>query len=382
MPRPLHLLATVLLVSTPAAPVSGEPAYPLDAIDRAIPKTGQQPCPRVGPVAYRGDVVRYSPVIWVHPDFRARLAAFEGVVRDVGIEVYGRPPERIVQLGGYNCRRMRSHAGWLSEHALGNAIDVLGFDFGRLPKGAMLSAGVDPVLANGFEVRVQAHWAKKEGVAAAHARFLRALALRLIGREDVFRVLLGPGYPGHANHFHFDVAPWRMVQIFEGGRPLEAPTAAADNPAQVRYSAGMLVDDIKRRIHAALKAGNTVEKEVLRVLLGEIQTAEARGTAATDESAAALVRKLIKSNEETLAATADETAKRTLAEENVVLASLLPKSMGVPEIVEALAVLRDTIRAAGNDGQATGVAMKHLKASGAIVNGKDVTEAVKKLRAG
>jgi BirA family biotin operon repressor/biotin-[acetyl-CoA-carboxylase] ligase len=45
----------------------------------------------------------------------------------------------------------------------------------------------------------------------------------LIGRDDVFRVLLGPGYPGHDTHFHFDMAPWRMVQIFEDGRPLEAP---------------------------------------------------------------------------------------------------------------------------------------------------------------
>lgn len=143
----------------------------------------------------------------------------------------------------------------------------------------------------------------------------------------------------------------------------------------------MLVEEIKRRINAAMRSGNTVEKEVLRVALGEIQTAEARGAATTDESAAAVVRKLIKSNEETLAATADEANKRTLTQENAVLASLLPKSLGVPEIVEALASLRDAIRAAANDGQATGVAMKHLKASGAVVTGKDVTEAVKQLRA-
>jgi uncharacterized protein YqeY len=143
----------------------------------------------------------------------------------------------------------------------------------------------------------------------------------------------------------------------------------------------MLLEEIKRRINLALRSGNTVEKEVLRVALGEIQTAEARGSATTDESAAAVVRKLIKSNEETIAATADEAAKRTLMQENAVLASLLPKSLGVPEIVEALASLRDAIRAAANDGQATGVAMKHLKASGAVVSGKDVTEAVKQIRA-
>jgi hypothetical protein len=143
----------------------------------------------------------------------------------------------------------------------------------------------------------------------------------------------------------------------------------------------MLVDEIKRRITAAMKAGNTVEKDILRLAYGEVQTAEARGTAVSDDGVAAIVRKLIKSNEETIAATAEGDAKRLLVEENVVLASLLPKSMTVADIVEALAPVRDAIKAAGNDGQATGAAMKHLKSTGAVVNGKDVTEAVKQIRA-
>lgn len=143
----------------------------------------------------------------------------------------------------------------------------------------------------------------------------------------------------------------------------------------------MLVEEIKRRITAAMKAGSTIEKDILRLALGEIQTADARGTSVTDEGAAAIVRKIIKSNEETLAATEGEEQKRILAAENAVLSSLLPKSLGVADIIAALAPSRDAIKAAGNDGQATGIAMKHLKASGAVVNGKDVTEAVKQMRA-
>ncbi|MEP7121404.1 MAG: GatB/YqeY domain-containing protein [Byssovorax sp.] len=143
----------------------------------------------------------------------------------------------------------------------------------------------------------------------------------------------------------------------------------------------MLVDEIKRRIAAAMKAGNTVEKDILRLTYGEVQTTEARGTPVTDDGVAAIVRKLIKSNEETLTATPEGEAKRILVEENVVLASLLPKSLSVADIVAALAPVRDAIKAAGNDGQATGAAMKHLKGSGAVVNGKDVTEAVKQIRA-
>jgi hypothetical protein len=120
---------------------------------------------------------------------------------------------------------MREHAGWLSEHALGNAIDVAGFDFGHAPKGAALPAGLDPAFANGFEVRVLSHWGKKSGHAAVHARFLRTVVARLLARDDVFRVLLGPGYPGHSNHFHFDVSTFRLVQIFEDGKLVSPPRA-------------------------------------------------------------------------------------------------------------------------------------------------------------
>lgn len=143
----------------------------------------------------------------------------------------------------------------------------------------------------------------------------------------------------------------------------------------------MLVDDIKRRISLAMKSGDTVEKEVLRVALGEIQTGEARGGATGDEAAAAVLRKLVKSNQETLALTADAAQKETLAREIAVLESLLPKTAGVDEIVAALAGVRDAIRAAANDGQATGVAVKHLKGAGVGASGKDVAEAVKRIRA-
>lgn len=143
----------------------------------------------------------------------------------------------------------------------------------------------------------------------------------------------------------------------------------------------MLADEIKKQMMAALKAHDTVTKEVLRTALGEIQmTGMKEGRDLTDEETAAIVRKLVKSNEETLAVATNEEQKRTLVRENEVLRALLPKSLGVADIVAALAPVADAVRAAGNDGQATGVAMKHLKAQGARVEGKDVSAAVKQLR--
>ena len=176
-PRLLLPLSFAAALSTPAAADPPKEApYPLDGIPREAPATGDLGCPRIEVASYRGDVVRYKPEIWVSSSFRVRLGSFEGVVRDAAVEVYGRPPDRIVQLGGYGCRRMREHAGWLSEHALGNAIDVAGFDFGHAPKDAKLPPGLDPVFANGFEVRVLGHWGKRTGHAAVHARFLRTLS--------------------------------------------------------------------------------------------------------------------------------------------------------------------------------------------------------------
>lgn len=144
----------------------------------------------------------------------------------------------------------------------------------------------------------------------------------------------------------------------------------------------MLVEEIKKRVASAVKQGDTVTRDVLRLALGEIQTAEARKNApVTEEDAAAALRKLIKSNEETLAALASGDERiATLKLEVAVLASFLPAPLTVAQIVEALAGQAALIKAANNDGQATGIAMKHLKTSGAAVNGADVTTAVKQLR--
>jgi uncharacterized protein YqeY len=143
----------------------------------------------------------------------------------------------------------------------------------------------------------------------------------------------------------------------------------------------MLLEAIKAKMFSAMKAGNLVEKEILRVAVGEITTEAARpGRKGSDDEIEAILRKLIKSNEESLAAGPAPDREAVLREEIGILAAFLPKSLSVDEIVSALSPVAEAIRAAGNDGQATGVAMKHLKSSGAVVSGKDVSEAVRRVR--
>jgi uncharacterized protein YqeY len=144
----------------------------------------------------------------------------------------------------------------------------------------------------------------------------------------------------------------------------------------------MLSERIRRQMVEATKAGRALEKGILKLALGEVQTAQARaGRDLDDEGVAAILRKLIKSNQESLAAARDAGQRETLGGEIAVLESLLPRTLDVEAICAALEAVRAAIRAAGGDGPATGIAMKHLKAQGAAVTGSDVAQAVRAIRA-
>ena len=213
-----NLLAAALGVALIGAPTNADsapPAYPLDAVPRtAVKRGGKLRCPKVPMVRYRGTTVRYHSPTYVYTGFAKRLARFEKVVAAVATEFYGRPPRRIRHMGTFNCRRIGGHPNLISEHGLGNGIDVAGFDFGRAPRAVSRRGKLPAKLKRAFRVRMKTHWGRRRGVDAWHAKFLDTLARRLVARKDIFRVLLGPSYPGHKDHFHFDMAPYRMVQIW------------------------------------------------------------------------------------------------------------------------------------------------------------------------
>jgi uncharacterized protein YqeY len=144
----------------------------------------------------------------------------------------------------------------------------------------------------------------------------------------------------------------------------------------------MLIDEIKASMARALREKDEVSRNVLGLALGEIQTAEARANRPLGEDEQrAIVRKLIKSNEETLTLSSGGDARASvLRRENEILSALMPKAMSVEDIVAALAPAAEAVSAAKNDGQAMGLAMKHLKASGAIVEAEAVKQAVARLR--
>ena len=84
------------------------------------------------------------------------------------------PPKRLRHIGTFACRRIRTYPNYLSEHALGNAIDIEGFEFGPLDRRAR--ERVPRALWRPFAVTVLKHWRggdiEGRDPASVHARFL------------------------------------------------------------------------------------------------------------------------------------------------------------------------------------------------------------------
>jgi uncharacterized protein YqeY len=138
-----------------------------------------------------------------------------------------------------------------------------------------------------------------------------------------------------------------------------------------------LAAEIKKSMFAAMKAKQNVEKEILRVAMGEITKT---GDEPDDAAVQGILKKLIKSNREAQAASEDAEVKVKLDQEIAALETFLPKTLSVAQITEALAPVAEQIKAAPNQGPAMGLAMKTLKAAGAEADAGDVAKAVTALR--
>lgn len=121
--------------------------------------------------------------------------------------------------------------------------------------------------------------------------------------------------------------------------------------------------DLKDMIVKSIKERNG-KADLLRLILGEYEKYEYQGKAATVEQ---IARKLIVSNNECLAARADQK----LEDENVFLKSLLPNYMSVVELKEKLSPLN-----LEKSGASVGKAISYLKANGLSFLPEDVKKAV------
>lgn len=144
-----------------------------------------------------------------------------------------------------------------------------------------------------------------------------------------------------------------------------------------------LYDDLKTRVNTAVKGGDARTRDTLRTVLGEAQAeAVRRKGEVTDDVVLGVVKKAVAGLKETIPL-AKKGGRDTAQQEAelALLEALLPKAWDRGVIAAALAEVRDELRAAKNDGQAMGVAMKVLKAKGATTSPDDVKAVVAAVRA-
>lgn len=149
----------------------------------------------------------------------------------------------------------------------------------------------------------------------------------------------------------------------------------------------MITDLVNDALAKSMKQADPMlvkHRNFLRLVKGELQMAEVRqNKPLTDEQQAGVLKKILKGNEETLAVLpADDARYESLVEENTLLNKFLPQVASNEEIMAALAGIIDQIKAAKNDGQATGVAMKTLKEAKVVCEGGTVKDIVAGLRNG
>ena len=136
--------------------------------------------------------VRWSSAPVVTCGMALALADFENVVADEA-RVLGHRVVRIEHGGTYSCRKM-SRFSIVSEHSYANAIDVRSF-----------------TLDDGRRISVLRHFGMVDREPTTiEGRFLRSLARRLYD-DGTFSVVLTRYFDElHRDHFHFDLARYRI----------------------------------------------------------------------------------------------------------------------------------------------------------------------------
>ena len=151
-----------------------------------------------------------------------------------------------------------------------------------------------------------------------------------------------------------------------------------------------LLIKLKESLIVAMKAGNADAKDALRVLLGNIQTLQAKAEV-NDEQIVKLIKTLIGQNEEEIASrlkipNGDSTYGETilkLCNQINFLKTFLPAFLTKEQIVNTLTMEENLpqIKSAKNDGAAVGIGLKILKSlpqfAGMAIDGGLVKEIVK-----
>jgi hypothetical protein len=191
-------VTTSCVTRPPRPPVSPDAAQCLDQLVAQGVRytTIAAPVAANGCGIANGVRVEQSAIVWNRPaemscSLATRLDGFErDIVQSAARRHFGRPVVLIHHYGAYACRSENGGDGRLSQHAVGNAIDIGGFE-----------------LSDGTRIVVETDW---RGRGRRHD-FLHEVAQ---GACRYFNVVLTPSSDAfHRNHFHLDVGPYKLCSV-------------------------------------------------------------------------------------------------------------------------------------------------------------------------
>lgn len=141
-----------------------------------------------------------------------------------------------------------------------------------------------------------------------------------------------------------------------------------------------LLEQLKKDTTTALKTNDVIKRNVLKVVVGEVEMSAVRQNKnVSDDMIVASIKKLIENNTFVINTNKARNVD-DLNAENAILASYLPKTASLEAVIAHLEPLWTQIKEHKNIGQATGLVMKTFKAASLPVDSKAVIEIINKIR--
>lgn len=144
-----------------------------------------------------------------------------------------------------------------------------------------------------------------------------------------------------------------------------------------------MLDVLKSRIKEAMRAGRSLERDILKLVVSEIEMLASSKQQAmkpvTEDQIHALIRKIIEGNNITLGVGPNEN----LTQENEILTALVPVLLTQEQISDLLnsdLTVIEQIKVAKDEKPATGIGVRFLKSKDVKFSGSDVAEVVKEIR--
>jgi len=142
-----------------------------------------------------------------------------------------------------------------------------------------------------------------------------------------------------------------------------------------------IIQDIKSQIKEAMIAKDAVRRDILRLVIGQVQQSGDE----SDEAVIKIIKKIIKSNTETVEALesrdhVDVPEVLKLEDEIDFLEPYVPKAMSAEEIKAFISDNSIDLSSAKNDGQAMGMLMKPLKGTGREIDSVVVKSVIAELK--